>query len=174
MIKNLSQNSWTYSYGLYDYVRLECTSNGHNKYYELHYQEASPSNTWKAMYGAIGAKGQYAEYTHDMWEVKIKEKLIRGYVIVQAVPRPSKPAIPINKDFLDKIELLIMILRAAQTENLQHIWARNWEDTIDEVLSIKTHYEESGKLEKQTMIRLNNIYAWISPHVPQIKTHANA
>jgi predicted DNA-binding WGR domain protein len=71
-------------------IRLECTTGGHNKYYEFHGNESKGRFTIKGHYGAIGqAPKEAIVYDGDSkteaekeFEKKKSEKLKKGYVVV--------------------------------------------------------------------------------------------
>jgi predicted DNA-binding WGR domain protein len=70
-------------------IRLECTTGGHNKYYELHLSRGSERFTVEGLYGAIGQAPKTAMiYDGDneqdaVTEMQKKqlEKQKKGYVI---------------------------------------------------------------------------------------------
>ena len=71
-------------------IRLECTTGGHNKYYELHLSRGSESFTVEGLYGAIGQAPKKAmiydgdneqEALAEMQKKQL-EKQKKGYVIV--------------------------------------------------------------------------------------------
>jgi predicted DNA-binding WGR domain protein len=71
-------------------IRLECTTGGHNKFYEFHGIESNGRFTVKGMYGRIGqAASESVIYDGDNkaeankeFEKKKIEKLKKGYVVV--------------------------------------------------------------------------------------------
>lgn len=63
-----------------DIVRLECTSSGSNKFYEM---KNLNNGTFEVAYGKIGSKPNLATYPIDMWDKKFNEKLKKGYVTVK-------------------------------------------------------------------------------------------
>jgi predicted DNA-binding WGR domain protein len=71
-------------------IRLECTTGGHNKYYEFHGNESKGRFTIKGHYGAIGqAPKEAIIYDGDIkseaekeFDKKLAEKRKKGYVIV--------------------------------------------------------------------------------------------
>jgi predicted DNA-binding WGR domain protein len=71
-------------------VRLECTTGGHNKFYEFHQTSNNGRHTVKGIYGAIGQTGNEiiiydgdneAEANREL-EKKMRDKLKKGYIIV--------------------------------------------------------------------------------------------
>lgn len=58
-------------------VYLECTSGGHNKFYEM---TGNGDGTFSARYGTIGAPGTVTTYPMSKWNAKLREKLRKGYV----------------------------------------------------------------------------------------------
>jgi predicted DNA-binding WGR domain protein len=84
-------------------VRLECTTGGHNKYYELHLARGSDRFTVEGLYGAIGQAPKKAmiydgdneqEAVAEMQKKQL-EKHKKGYVIVGAAGTLSST--PIQK-----------------------------------------------------------------------------
>jgi predicted DNA-binding WGR domain protein len=84
-------------------IRLECTTGGHNKYYELHLARASNRFTVKGLYGAIGQAPKEApiydgdneqEAVAEMQKKQL-EKQKKGYIIVGASGIPSSA--PVQK-----------------------------------------------------------------------------
>lgn len=83
-------------------IRLECTTGGHNKFYELYLIKNNGSVIAKAMYGAIGnAPQENIFYNGDNEQEAIAEmqkkqleKQKKGYVLVgsngKATPAPSE------------------------------------------------------------------------------------
>ena len=71
-------------------IRLECTTGGHNKYYEFHNLETNGRFTVKGLYGAIGQApkeaviydGDNKSEAEKEFEKKKSEKLKKGYVVV--------------------------------------------------------------------------------------------
>ena len=71
-------------------IRLECTTGGHNKYYELHLSRGSERYVVEGLYGAIGQAPKKAMiYDGDneqeavaKMQKKQLEKEKKGYVIV--------------------------------------------------------------------------------------------
>ncbi len=84
-------------------IRLECTSGGHNKFYELHLIKTNGHVIAKALYGAIGnAPQENVFYDGDNEQEAIAEmqkkqleKQKKGYVIVGSNGK-SKP-VPAQK-----------------------------------------------------------------------------
>ena len=71
-------------------VRLECTTNGHNKFYEM---TENGDGTFTARYGAIGTTGATKTYPMSRWTGIYNEKVRKGYINLQIRiphPRPSK------------------------------------------------------------------------------------
>ena len=73
-------------------IRLECTTGGHNKFYEFHFMRATGRFTVKGLFGAIGHAPQEAiiydgdneeEAAREM-QRKLTEKRKKGYVDVGA------------------------------------------------------------------------------------------
>ena len=83
-------------------IRLECTTGGHNKFYEFHGIESNGRFTVKGMYGRIGqAANEAIIYDGDSkieankeFEKKKTEKLKKGYVVVsnngKSTPAPAE------------------------------------------------------------------------------------
>ena len=82
-------------------VRLECTTGGHNKFYELHFIKTNGRVTVKGLYGAIGQAPQAAIiYDGDderaalsEMQKKQTEKLKKGYIVVtdgKDAPAPAE------------------------------------------------------------------------------------
>ena len=83
-------------------IRLECTTGGHNKFYEFHGVQNNGRFTVKGLYGAIGqAPKEAVIYDGDdkfeankEFEKKLKEKQKKGYVVVssngKATPAPAE------------------------------------------------------------------------------------
>lgn len=83
-------------------IRLECTTGGHNKFYEFHGIESNGRFTVKGMYGRIGqAASEAIIYDGDNkaeankeFEKKKIEKLKKGYVVVsqngKSAPAPEE------------------------------------------------------------------------------------
>lgn len=63
-------------------VNLICTEGSSNKYYNFH---DNGDGTFTATYGRIGSTKQQAIYSSPMWDVKLKEKLKKGYRDVTTV-----------------------------------------------------------------------------------------
>ena len=59
------------------HIMLECTSNGHNKFYEM---TDLGNGTFQARYGRIGDPGTIAIYDIALWDSKLNEKINKkGY-----------------------------------------------------------------------------------------------
>ena len=83
-------------------IRLECTTGGHNKFYEFHGIESNGRFTVKGLYGRIGqAASETIIYDGDNkaeankeFEKKKTEKLKKGYVVVsqngKSAPAPAE------------------------------------------------------------------------------------
>jgi predicted DNA-binding WGR domain protein len=83
-------------------IRLECTTGGHNKFYEFHGIESNGRFTVKGMYGRIGqAASEAIIYDGDNkaeankeFDKKKTEKLKKGYIVVsqngKAAPAPTE------------------------------------------------------------------------------------
>ena len=90
-------------------VRLECTTGGHNKFYELHLLKTNGQVIAKALYGAIGnAPQENVFYNGDNEQEAIAEmqskqleKLKKGYVIVGSngspTPAPAEKKRPMSE-----------------------------------------------------------------------------
>ena len=71
-------------------VRLECTTGGHNKYYEFHGDEKNGRFIVKGLFGAIGQApkeaiiydGDSKSEAEKEFQKKKTEKLKKGYVVV--------------------------------------------------------------------------------------------
>ena len=77
-------------------IRLECTTGGHNKFYEFHIAKTNGRVTVKGLYGGIGKAPQEAiiydgdserEAQAELQKKQI-EKLKKGYVIVSSGGNP--------------------------------------------------------------------------------------
>jgi len=90
-------------------IRLECTTGGHNKYYELHLSRGSERYVVEGLYGAIGQAPQKAliydgdneqEALAEMQKKQL-EKQKKGYVIVGSSaalsPVPAQKKRPISR-----------------------------------------------------------------------------
>jgi predicted DNA-binding WGR domain protein len=88
-------------------IRLECTTGGHNKFYEFHGIESKGRFTVKGLYGRIGqAASESIIYDGDdkaeankEFEKKKIEKLKKGYVVVSQNGK-SSPALEEKKTTL--------------------------------------------------------------------------
>lgn len=82
--------------------RYEYTDAKSNKFWQL---EESSDGLYRATWGRIGADGQSTEYDRGTAEKKVREKLAKGYVLVEETrrkdsffkvkrdkPREEKPA----------------------------------------------------------------------------------
>ena len=73
-------------------IRLECTTGGHNKFYEFHLSKTNGRVTVKGLYGGIGKAPQEAVIYDGDSEMEAKaelqkkqtEKLKKGYIIVSS------------------------------------------------------------------------------------------
>ncbi len=78
-------------------IRLECTTGGHNKFYEFHGIQNNGRYTVKGLYGAIGqAPKEAIIYDGDdkleanrAYQKKLAEKQKKGYTIVSTDGHPS-------------------------------------------------------------------------------------
>jgi DNA ligase 1 len=111
-------------------IRLECTTGGHNKFYEFHGIQNNGRFTVKGLYGAIGQApkvliiyhGDNKVEANEEFQKKLNEKKKKGYVVVmqngQSVPAPAEKkngGLPIiwpmnaqgikNKDHLEQLLL---------------------------------------------------------------------
>jgi len=59
------------------FVRLECTENGHNKYYEM---QVLNKDRFRCTYGKIGSEGTMRDYDMVMWKEKYDEKIKKNYI----------------------------------------------------------------------------------------------
>jgi predicted DNA-binding WGR domain protein len=84
-------------------IRLECTTGGHNKYYELHFSRGNERYVVEGLYGAIGQAPKKAliydgdneqEAVAEMQKKQL-EKQKKGYVIVGSGGASS--TIPVQK-----------------------------------------------------------------------------
>lgn len=57
-------------------IMLECTENGHNKFYEM---TDLKNGRFLVRYGKIGSDGQVTEYEIQLWGEKYREKINKGY-----------------------------------------------------------------------------------------------
>ena len=85
-----------------DAIRLECTTGGHNKFYEFHGLQNNGRYTVKALYGAIGQApkvsiiydGENKTEANEEFQKKLNEKKKKGYILVtqnsQSVPAPEE------------------------------------------------------------------------------------
>jgi len=85
-----------------DAIRLECTTGGHNKFYEFHGLQNNGRYTVKALYGAIGQApkvsiiydGDNSVEANEEFQKKLNEKKKKGYVLVtqdgQSVPATAE------------------------------------------------------------------------------------
>ena len=71
-------------------VRLECTTNGHNKFYEM---TENGDGTFTARYGAIGTSGATKTYPMSRWPSIYNDKMRKGYVELQ-IPTPYQRPSP--------------------------------------------------------------------------------
>jgi len=83
-------------------IRLECTTGGHNKFYEFHGTESNGRFTVKGLYGRIGqAASESLIYDGDnkaeankAFEKKKTQELKKGYVVVsqngKLAPAPAE------------------------------------------------------------------------------------
>jgi predicted DNA-binding WGR domain protein len=83
-------------------VRLECTTAGHNKFYEFHGIDKNGRFTVKGFYGAIGQApkeaiiydGEDKNEANNTFQKKMKEKQKKGYIVVarngQVVAAPAE------------------------------------------------------------------------------------
>lgn len=81
-------------------IRMECTTGGHNKFYEFHTTNSNGRITVKGIYGAIGQAGVSVVIYDGVsqgeadkeFQKKQNEKLKKGYVVVsnngQSVQQP--------------------------------------------------------------------------------------
>ena len=85
-------------------IRLECTTGGHNKFYEFHGIQSNGRYTVKGLYGAIGQAPKVAiiydgdnrlEANNEL-QKKLTEKKKKGYVLVTQNGQPV-PASDENK-----------------------------------------------------------------------------
>ncbi len=82
-------------------IRLECTTGGHNKFYEFHLLRGKHRITVKGLFGAIGHApketviydGENEETATREMEKKMIEKRRKGYVQVEAGPDASPQGI---------------------------------------------------------------------------------
>lgn len=58
-------------------IRLECTTGGHNKFYEM---TENGDGTFTARYGAIGTSGATKTYPMSKWPSIYNEKIRKGYI----------------------------------------------------------------------------------------------
>ena len=86
--------------------RYECTTEGHNKFWELTYNK--DKGLYEARWGAIGSAGQGpTEYTGDQARKKIQEKLAKGYGLVgnaserDEVTRDAREAVKNHREKVD-------------------------------------------------------------------------
>ncbi len=78
-------------------IRLECTTGGHNKFYEFHGIQNNGRYTVKGLYGAIGqAPKEAIIYDGDdkleanrAYQKKLAEKEKKGYLVVSNDGHPS-------------------------------------------------------------------------------------
>jgi predicted DNA-binding WGR domain protein len=71
-------------------IRLECTTGGHNKFYEFHGIQSNGRFTVKGLYGAIGQAPKVAIIydgdnrleANNEFQKKLNEKKKKGYVVV--------------------------------------------------------------------------------------------
>ena len=78
-------------------IRLECTTGGHNKFYEFHLTKFNGRVTVKGFYGAIGNAPQEAliydgdseDEARSEMAKKQNEKLRKGYVVVSSDGKPA-------------------------------------------------------------------------------------
>lgn len=148
----LSQNAWDYTFGMWDRLYLEHTSNGHYKFYEMSTNTAM--GDWKARYGSIGKNGITKEYNRVEWNAKLSEKLKKGYKIVTVNSKISVSATKsmhedVNTEYLARIDRVLLILR----ENT--FPGKTFKFEVD---FIKNQYIEFGVLTKQGMMKINEIY----------------
>jgi predicted DNA-binding WGR domain protein len=81
-------------------IRLECTTGGHNKFYELHLIQGNGRITVKGLYGAIGqSPKEHPVYDGDneqeaLAEMQKKqlEKQKKGYVLVGSDGKATRTA----------------------------------------------------------------------------------
>ena len=84
-------------------IRMECTTGGHNKFYEFHLLKSNARITVKGLFGAIGRAPQEIviydgdsekEAAHEL-DRKVTEKRKKGYVLVGN--QPSQAPFPEQK-----------------------------------------------------------------------------
>ena len=81
-------------------IRLECTTGGHNKFYEFLGIESKGRFTVKGLFGAIGQAGQISVLYdgvsktegEKVFEKKKSEKLKKGYIVVSRNGSSVQPA----------------------------------------------------------------------------------
>ena len=83
-------------------IRLECTTGGHNKFYEFHGIQNNGRFTMKGLFGAIGQApkvviiydGDNKAEANNEFQRKLNEKKRKGYVVVTqngaSVPAPAE------------------------------------------------------------------------------------
>lgn len=59
-----------------NFVRLECTEDGHNKFYEM---QVLNTTTFRATFGKIDSTGMMKDYPMDRWHEKYDEKIKEHY-----------------------------------------------------------------------------------------------
>jgi predicted DNA-binding WGR domain protein len=89
-------------------IRLECTTGGHNKFYEFHGIESKGRYTVKSLHGAIGQTGQITVLydgvskteAEKQFEKKKSEKLKKGYIIVLRNGNSVQPVVEEKKTLM--------------------------------------------------------------------------
>ena len=84
-------------------IRLECTTGGHNKFYEFHGIESNGRFTVKGLYGAIGQApkvaiiydGDSKREAEKEFDKKMAEKRKKGYVVVS---QDGQKVHPVNSE----------------------------------------------------------------------------
>lgn len=90
---------------LKDTIYMECTTNGHSKYYEM---IDNGDKTWTAHYGKIGTKGATHIYPMSDWITKEWEKKDKGYLIKTTTPNVKLD--DTVKEYLDRVNKLMKML----------------------------------------------------------------
>ena len=86
-------------------IRLECTTGGHNKFYEFHPLQNNGRFTVKALYGAIGQApkvsiiydGENKTEANEEFQKKLNEKKKKGYVLVGSEGEVTQTAVEEKK-----------------------------------------------------------------------------
>ena len=141
--------------GNFRYAYLECTIDGHNKFYEM--SENAGHKKFTAKYGKIGTAGKSFEYDITEWNDKYNEKLKKGYVDLNK-SNPKPPFEP-NKVHLNKINQVMTVIAAHVDE------ITDGQELLRDVgmvrkmlMDPKAKVKVKGELEADDMVFLNDVW----------------